>query len=69
MQSQVKERLTLAAAGAVLALVLAAGAWVGTFRPWATEGPQALGAAAGIRATGVDKPFEWPALEILIQSV
>jgi hypothetical protein len=58
MQPQTKDQLTLAAAGAVLALVLAAGAWVGTFRPWATEGPQALGAAAGIRATGVDNPLD-----------
>jgi hypothetical protein len=39
-------------------MVLAAGAWVGTLRPWATEGSAASGSAPGIRATGVDKPFE-----------
>jgi hypothetical protein len=58
MEPQTKERLTLAAAGAALALVLAGGSWVGTFRPWATEGPEASRSAPGIRATGVDKPFE-----------
>jgi hypothetical protein len=58
MEPQTKERLTLAAAGAALALVLAAGSWVGTFRPWATEGPEASRSAPGIRATGVDMPFE-----------
>jgi len=58
MQSQAKERLTLAAAVAALTLVLAAGSWVATFRPWAAEGTEASGAAAGIGATGVDKPFD-----------
>ena len=58
MQPQTKERLTLAAAVAALALVLAAGSWVATFRPWATEETEASGVAAGIRAIGVDKPFE-----------
>lgn len=58
MRSQTKERLTLAAAAAALTLVLAAGSWVGPFRPWATEGSEASGGAVGIRATGVDKPFE-----------
>ena len=58
MQPQTKERLILAAAAAALTLVLAAGSWVATLRPWATEGSEASGAAVGIRATGVDKPFE-----------
>jgi len=58
MRPQTKERLTLAAAAAALTLVLAAGSWVATFRPWAAEGTEASGAAAGIRAIGVDKPFD-----------
>ena len=58
MRPETKERLTLAAAVAALTLVLAAGSWVATFRPWATEETGASGVAAGIRAIGVDKPFE-----------